>query len=624
MRYLELYHNFIAENMDMARSIMAKKNSDFEKLKILLSKNIGYIGKFTEFLYHENIPYSDLENLYKDLIFLKSKSSSFDIQGFKYEKLLDKIEESKNNLTIKSFIDQFPSEQKNIIRSELKNDQNRYRYLETLKNIILKAARKENSKAFISKISRYKTFNDLYSAMKIFGKDAKNSRESVMEYVNSSKTATVVYDENNYLIILIESIVDVQYLGSDTSWCILGERMWKSYTKGRYQYILYNYNKEEYDVDFKIGFTMEKGGLIHSAHDILDKGYKSELRDIFSNLNLDPATLAPKSTLIPLTTEEISKIFYRISFDKLDEYVARCEIKDIPILVNKLISVFNNVRSQTRGHKIKVKISKLLNIYFASSDFIYQKDLISINSELPNWIYPERMDYKVIFDKPNLDDNFSDNVLIENIKNWKDKDLAAMHSTTFYDDFKNRKESILEIIFNRLDNIYRNPKITFRNTFTSGNKHYKGYKLSYPFELVYLLYGLRLKKDVKDKDEIIQHLPQDRRDELVDYLDIPIDLSFISRYRPNLSDNVIRNIIKKDYTDPKISITKQNYKQIIKLINHLNGFKLALKISKKSLIELKQQLRNDDSIIMRIINKFKARLITRTIVSEGNLSIMVY
>ena len=156
MRYLELYHNFIAENMDMARSIMAKKNSDFEKLKILLSKNIGYIGKFTEFLYHENIPYSDLENLYKDLIFLKSKSSSFDIQGFKYEKLLDKIEESKNNLTIKSFIDQFPSEQKNIIRSELKNDQNRYRSgiivrdLETLKNIILKAARKENSKAFIS------------------------------------------------------------------------------------------------------------------------------------------------------------------------------------------------------------------------------------------------------------------------------------------------------------------------------------------------------------------------------------------------------------------------------------------------------------------------------------------
>lgn len=634
MKYINSYHNFIVENLDMAKSIMRKKGEDFERIKTLLGKNIGYIGKFTEYLYHENIPYSDLEKLYKDLLFIKSKASAFDIQGFKYEPLIDKIEQTKNNITIKSLIDQFPSEQKNIIRDRLNSDQYD---TDTIKNSILKVCNKENVQAFLSKISRYKDFDSLYSAIKIFGKDAKNKKELVLRYVDSSPTANVVYDKGNYLIIKIDNIEDVKYLGSDTSWCILGEHMWKYYTKGRHQYILYNYNKEEYDVDFKIGFTLERSGSIHTAHDVLDKYSVSELRAILTELDIKTIDLFPRIES-PLSDEEIDKINYRTSLDKISDFIDRCEKDKIFKFINKLISVFVKVRGETRGHKIKSRICTLLKLYYGD-EIIYENDLISINAELMNWIYVEKLSYKIVFNKPVYHEEFSDEVLIKNLINWTDKDFAAMSNITFYKDFRNRKDNVLEIIFNKLDSAYKNPKITLANTVGSLDKNYtksyKGYRLAYPFELVYLLFGLKLGKDIEDKNKIIEHLPQGELDELVDYIDVPIDLNFISSWRPNLSDNVIKNIIKKDYNEDisknkyaSISIDVGNYKKCLKLIDHLQGYRISFKITKQSLAKVKSSYGVgsgwEDSIIMRILSKFKTKLVKNTTVSEDNVSIRVY
>jgi hypothetical protein len=63
MKYLKTF-----ENMAMAKSIISKKMDGFEKLKTLLKSNLGYIGKFTDYLMNENIPFSDLESIYNDLV----------------------------------------------------------------------------------------------------------------------------------------------------------------------------------------------------------------------------------------------------------------------------------------------------------------------------------------------------------------------------------------------------------------------------------------------------------------------------------------------------------------------------------------------------------------------------
>lgn len=59
--------------MSLAKSIISKKMEAFDKLKQLLKSNLGYIGKFTEYLINENIPYTELEELYKNLIDLTIK-----------------------------------------------------------------------------------------------------------------------------------------------------------------------------------------------------------------------------------------------------------------------------------------------------------------------------------------------------------------------------------------------------------------------------------------------------------------------------------------------------------------------------------------------------------------------
>jgi len=79
MSRIKKYSGFINENMDQAKSLIAKKMAAFDKLKNLLSKNLGYIGKFTEYLMHENIKYEDLVELYNQILDLKSKNATIDI-----------------------------------------------------------------------------------------------------------------------------------------------------------------------------------------------------------------------------------------------------------------------------------------------------------------------------------------------------------------------------------------------------------------------------------------------------------------------------------------------------------------------------------------------------------------
>lgn len=102
MRYLKTF-----ENMALAKSIISKKMDAFDKLKDLLKSNLGYIGKFTEYLMNENIPYIELENLYKDLVDLKSKQKPIEISSLKYEEVVDKIQHSKNDIMVNSLIPNF-------------------------------------------------------------------------------------------------------------------------------------------------------------------------------------------------------------------------------------------------------------------------------------------------------------------------------------------------------------------------------------------------------------------------------------------------------------------------------------------------------------------------------------
>jgi len=126
----------------------------FDKLKNLLSKNLGYIGKFTEYLLHENIKYEDLVELYNQILDLKSKNTTIDISKLSYEEALDKIQDINSDLQVNGLISQFPGEQKRFSKDIL--DKSSWDYSSNY-NILLKVSKKEDVRTFISKVSRYKS-----------------------------------------------------------------------------------------------------------------------------------------------------------------------------------------------------------------------------------------------------------------------------------------------------------------------------------------------------------------------------------------------------------------------------------------------------------------------------------
>ncbi len=273
MRHIKLF-----ENMEKAKSIISKKMEAFDKLKDLLKNNLGYIGKFTEYLMDENIPYNELESLYKDLIRVKGKGRSIDLSDLNYEKALDEIIRTDDDLFVKSVINKFPSDQKKMINDII--------FSQGIG--IIKRLKEKDLTPLISKISRYKNKEDLTTALKIFSKDSDNGRDSVLNYASKSESCSVSFSNENILIIRVQKIEDLKKLGSDTSWCILHDSMWNSYTKNRYQFILFDYTKDELNKDtVRVDYDVNKFKKI-----IFENNYRSS----GSILNFSKFTLRISAT----------------------------------------------------------------------------------------------------------------------------------------------------------------------------------------------------------------------------------------------------------------------------------------------------------------------------------------
>lgn len=286
MKHLKPRSVFVFENMDKAKSIFNKKVQDFEKLKALLQKNLGYIGKFTEYLLNDNVPYNELENLYGELVNLQKRQSPIDINKLSYEQALDKIQSTKENIKIKEFLNLLPSEQKEYAKS----------ILEWNKKLVLDVANSPNLDKIVSKISRYKSVGELESALMIISKPKDNSKEGVKGEISGLKNSKIAFDGENLLIVIVNSYDDIKSLGSDTSWCIVtSEHQYERYTRGRFQYVIYDYSKDEFDQKFKIGLTLEKDGDIYACHDILDKKVtESQILELLSNNGLKIEDILPK------------------------------------------------------------------------------------------------------------------------------------------------------------------------------------------------------------------------------------------------------------------------------------------------------------------------------------------
>ena len=333
MIYIKNRKDFLNEDVNLANSIVKKKMEDFEKLKNLLSKNIGYLGKFTEYLFHEHIPYNELVNLYNDLLSLKSLSKSIDISKLSYEKCLDKIVALRNDIKVNSVISQFTSDQKKMAR-EMVSDKKFYNSLLTLSS-------SENLEKLTKKISRYKTPESLKSAVLILSKNPKNERQEVKEVVSTLKSK-IVFENENILIVKVDNYEDIKILGSDTSWCIVASKStFERYLiDSRSQYILYNYKLDQIDPFFKIGFTVSAKSVILYAHNTLDHSCVSKLKTFLSENSVVISSLNNNNNNNKISViNSCNQIKSSTLNDSIYDFCMRYDLKDITEIVYKIMTI---------------------------------------------------------------------------------------------------------------------------------------------------------------------------------------------------------------------------------------------------------------------------------------------
>ena len=112
-------YEVINETLQKARSILTKlnipeDNAKFQELRLMLSKNIGYLGKFTQWLFVDKHPIENLESLY-----LKVKGTKLPQSIDKYntpEEVIDSIVRGSAETALNQMIQSIPSRTREFLK----------------------------------------------------------------------------------------------------------------------------------------------------------------------------------------------------------------------------------------------------------------------------------------------------------------------------------------------------------------------------------------------------------------------------------------------------------------------------------------------------------------------------
>jgi hypothetical protein len=246
----------IFENVQQSKSLLNNLDIDINdsrylELKKMLGKNLGYLGKFTEWLFNDGIDINFLKTLYSELIKVKLDKP---IDTFETsEDLYDYLTEGKINTKVNQVINSLPSGTRRLVNQELKDLISlNSKYIDTLKDFYSKKGGRYKDIQTLTKDTK-KLINNLSGGWNV---------ESI-----KYKESEVVYKDDHTLILHINSYDRSCDLGSQ-HWCIsTDESQWEDYTKDfKKQYFIYDFTKEISDKKSMIGVTIKPDGRISAAH----------------------------------------------------------------------------------------------------------------------------------------------------------------------------------------------------------------------------------------------------------------------------------------------------------------------------------------------------------------------
>ena len=246
----------IFENVQKSKSVLNEldiplDNEDYIKLKSLLGKHTGYLGKFTEWLFKDEFSFNQIEMVFNELLQIKLDR---DINHFESpERLYDYLTELKISSKVNQVLKSLPSRSRRLVNDKLHN------------LIKLNIQYSDSIKDFYSKKGgRYKTSDKLYSDTESLINNLSGGWDvDSIKY----KPEELVYKDSSTLILHIENYKRSCDLGSK-HWCIsTDEYMWKNYTEDfNKQYFIYDFSKSQSDKKSMIGVTIDTSGSISACH----------------------------------------------------------------------------------------------------------------------------------------------------------------------------------------------------------------------------------------------------------------------------------------------------------------------------------------------------------------------
>ncbi len=331
-----------------ARNI--EKDPGFIKIRELVKDTLGWCYIFTYFYYVENVPFEELEDIYKKLLDFrpllsrlpKPLDNNFINPNIKNnnEVLVDELEKINRYRKLKRFVDELPGD----MRREFASTSELYKgkiediavaFDEFGKNaetgVVDEKEKSTLQKLFFSKIKRYKVLREVIPQAEnyIKGLDNKNVVKfyKVIEKCNEMfgiVGADIVFDENGILILDIKSFQANKMLNSNTSHCIASyDGHWSSYVgteqdnKFNKQYYIYNFNLSSSDNKSIIGITIEPNQRINACHLKNDAGFSGDIRNCLKGWERQYDIKEDLWTVLsPMSDEDIAKKKRRIAANR--------------------------------------------------------------------------------------------------------------------------------------------------------------------------------------------------------------------------------------------------------------------------------------------------------------------
>lgn len=286
----DAYTLFIQQNNKLLKNIWENyttTNDPNIKYLFLISNgspNTVHWGANSFFKY--NVPFGLLKNCikwcqkYPQLVKQLEKGSLTSYKGS--DNIISAYAEMVHLRKIKrvnDVINMFGSTQKKLLRSVELTD----KVITMFSKFKLVSRMKQHN--FIRKMSSVENVNDILSQMALLVKTHFTwDKDSLLSYINANDDlkCTVVYDNNNRLVVLVKDYDTIKFLAKTTNWCISKNKSyWNNYMNGKFggarQFILFDFNQNEDSELSIIGFTVNNGEITN-AHSFSNNNLMSEDR----------------------------------------------------------------------------------------------------------------------------------------------------------------------------------------------------------------------------------------------------------------------------------------------------------------------------------------------------------